>query len=110
MVYTFDSVLQDDVVTVVTRDDEKSIFVVCIGVLETPVTIELGRFMDSDRTKFQASHAIKTPLQIGPYHTSLPFDDSPAFALHRALDGLTSYYRQAVDAGHKPSEDWLVRD
>ena len=110
MDYTFDSVLQDDVVTVVTRDDEKGTFVICIGVLKTHVTIELGRYMVSDETKFQVSHVIMTPVQIGPYHTSLPFADSPVSALNRAVGGLTSFYRQAVEEGHEPSEDWLVRD
>ncbi len=108
MAYTFDDVLDDELVTVVERNDEMGEFVVRIGNLETPVSIELGRFMTSERTKFRLSHVIKTPMPAGPYRTSLPFGDDPGYALHRAIDGRTSYYRQAVEKGHEPSEDWLV--
>lgn len=110
MAYSFDSALDDDLVTVVMRNDAMGIFEVRLGKLETPVTIDLGQFMDSDQTKFRVSHAIKTPVQIGPYRTSKPFGDYPAYALHRAISGLTDYYRQAVKEGHKPSEQWLVEN
>ena len=110
MPWTFDSALDDSDVTVLSRDDDAGIFEVQIGDLETIVTIELGRFLKSDRTKFFVSHAIHTPLQMGPYRTSLPFGDDPPYALHQAVTGLTMYYRQAVDAGHQPSEEWLVED
>ena len=108
MAYTFDDVLNADLVTVVERNDEMGEFVVQIGILDTPVTIGLGRFMNSERTKFKLSHVIKTPLLDGPYRTSLPVGDDPGYALHKAINGLTSYYRQAVQKGHEPSEDWLV--
>src|ERR1700730_6270647 len=74
------------------------------------VTIDLGRVMDSDETKFRVSHAIKTPMQIAPYRTSIPVADYPAYALHKAITGLTDYYRDAVKNGHKPSEQWLVKN
>ena len=108
MGYTFDEVLDNGLVEVIERNDEMGVFVVRVGSLETPVTIELGRFMNSERTKFTLSHVIKTPLQAGPYRTSLPFGDDPGYALHRAIDGLASWYKQAVKEGHEPSEDWLV--
>lgn len=108
MPHTFDSALKDDLVSVVNRDDDMGSFKIQIGALETVVTIELGRFMTSDETKFFVSHAIKTPVQAGPYRTSRPFADYPPYALHMAIRGLTDYYRQAVDKGHEPSEDWLV--
>jgi hypothetical protein len=110
MAYTFDSALDDDLVTVVTRHDAMGTFEVRLGELETLITIDLGRFMDSDKTKFRVSHAIKTPLQAGPYRTSTPVDDYPAYALRRAITGLTDYYRDAVKKGHKPSEQWLVEN
>ena len=108
MGYTFDEVLGNGLLDIIERNDEMDEFVVRIGSLETPVTIELGRFMKSERTKFRLSHAIKTPLQAGPYRTSLPFGDDPGYALHRAIDGLASWYEKAVEEGHEPSEDWLV--
>ena len=108
MAFTFEDVLDDGLVTVIERNDEVGEFVVRIGRLETPVTIELKRPMNSERTKFRLSHVIKTPLQAGPYRTSLPFGDYPGYALHKAINGLTSYYMQAVEKGYEPSEDWLV--
>ena len=108
MGHTFDEVLDNELVDVIDRNDEMGEFVVRIGSLATPVTIELGRFMNSERTKFTLSHVIQTPLQAGPYRTSRPFDDDPGYALHRAIEGLTSWYEQAVAKGHEPSEDWLV--
>lgn len=109
MAWTFDEALADDLVTVVTRDDSAGTFEFQVGELETVITIELGRFMDSEHTKFRRSHAIHTPVQIGPYLPSRDFDDYPACALHRAIDSITDYYRQAVQKGHTPAEDWLVR-
>ena len=109
MAWTFDEALADDLVTVVTRDDSVGTFEFRVGELETVITVELGRFMDSDWTKFRRSHAIKTPLQAGPYLPSRDFDDYPAYALHRAIDSITNYYRQAVRKGLTPSKEWLVR-
>ena len=108
MDYSFDSVLDDDLVAVVEQNDELGYFCIRIGTLQTHVIVELERHTTSDRTKFSVSHAIKTPLQHGPYRTSLPFGDTPVSALHKAVSGLTMYYRQAVNAGHEPREDWLV--
>ena len=108
MPYTIDSALEDDLVTVLDRHDDMGSFAVTIGVLDTTVFIELGRFLTDDRVKFHVSHSIHTPLQAGPYRTSKPFDDDAPYALHRAINGLTSYYRDAVNAGHEPEEGWLV--
>jgi len=65
--------------------------------------------MTNDSIEFSASHAIKTPTQIGPYRTSNRFADSPGYALHKAISGLTNYYREAVNAGYEPAESWLVK-
>jgi hypothetical protein len=58
--------------------------------------------------RFHRSHAIHTPVQIGPYHPGRDWDDDPAYAMHRAIESLASYYQQALRAGHKPSPQWLV--
>ena len=110
MPHSIESSLDDDLVTVLDRHDDMGSFAVTIGSLDTPVFIELGRFLTDDRVKFQISHSIHTPVQAGPYRTSLPFGDDAGYALHRAISGLTSYYREAVDAGHEPDESWLVRN
>lgn len=108
MPYTFDTALEDDLVTVVNRDDSKGFFVIQVGELNTHVEIQLGREMDNEGTFFHVSHAIKTPNQITPYRTSRPWGDYPAYALNKAVTGLTMYYDQAVKAGHPPADDWLV--
>ena len=110
MSYTLDSALADEAITVVDRHDGMGSFFIKVGSLETPVHIELGRFLADDRVKVDVSHSIHTPMQIGPYRTSKPWDDDAPYALHRAIEGLTSYYNQAVAAGHEPQEDWLVKN
>ena len=59
--------LDSELVTVVRRDDSRGVFEIRVGELETIVTIELCRYMFTNDTEFELSHAIKTPLQIGPY-------------------------------------------
>ncbi len=108
MAWTFDSALDDPDVTVVERDDARGDYALTIGDLTTLVTIELRRPLTGSHVEFRTSHAIKTPLQGSPYWTSKPFDDDAPYALHRAVNGLTSYYRQAINGGHTPSEQWLV--
>lgn len=108
--YTIDDILGDPLLTVVDRHDEMGSFAIKIGKLQTVVFIELGRFRIDKTTKFHVSHAIHTPKQAGPYRTSKPFDDDWEYALHRAVTGLTSYYNEAVKAGHVPSESWLVKN
>ncbi len=110
MTYLIDDVLNDPLVTVEDRHDEMGSFAVRIGSLETIVSIELGRFWTSEHTKFSVSHSIHTPLQVAPYRSSHTFGDYWAYALHRALDSLLSYYRQAVTDGHMPCEAWLVKN
>jgi hypothetical protein len=110
MPHTIESALQDDLVTVLDRHDDMGSFAINIGMLDTPVFIELGRFLTDDRIKFSVSHSIHTPLQAGPYRTSISFRDDPGYTLHLAISGLTEHYRQAVRAGHTPDESWLVRN
>ena len=109
MAFTIDGVLESEFVTVIERNDDAGLYCVRIGTLATAVTIELRPAESGEMTEFVVSHAIHTPTQAGPYRTSLPFGDYPAYALHKAISGLTSYYRDAVRQGHQPSEDWLVQ-
>ena len=58
MGYTFDEVLDNGW----SRTSRETRCVrLRIGSLETPVNIELGGFMSSERTKSTLSHVIKTP-------------------------------------------------
>lgn len=110
MPWTLDNALDDELVTVIDRHDDIGNYSIKIGKLETIVEIDLGRLLTSDRVKFRVSHSIHTPLQAGPYRTSRFIEDDAAYALHRAIDGLTSYYKQAVKDGYTPKESWLVKD
>jgi hypothetical protein len=76
MALSIDDALDDDLVTVEERQDERGSFAIRVGQLETIVFIELGRFRSSQKTKFIVSHAIHTPSQAGPYRTSVPQADS----------------------------------
>ena len=58
--------------------------------------------------RFDRSHAIHTPVQAGPYYPSRDIDDDASYAMHRAIESLASYHREAVGEGHTPSESWLV--
>ena len=109
MPFTIDDILSDPLVTVIERDDEMGNFALKIGSLQTVIFISLGRARTSQTTKFNLSHAIHTTVQIGAYRTSIPFADYWEYALQKAVSGLTSYYKQAVTAGHTPNEDWLVK-
>lgn len=59
---------------------------------------------------YTQSHYIQTPMQAGPYVTSSPFSYDEITALEKAVDGIYGYYREAVEAGHKPSNSWLRED
>jgi hypothetical protein len=107
MAWSVDEALDDDLVRVIERDDAKGVYVLTFGDLKTKVKITLRKGRGK-QTAFTQSHAAKTPLQAGPYWTSLPGDQSPGDALHKAISGITMYFRQAIEKGHKPSEDWLV--
>lgn len=75
--------------------------------IPTVVTIGLHH-LDNGYTQFRRSHAIHTPTQIGPYYPGRDFDDEPAYAMHRAIESLVDYYREAVRKGHAPDSAWLV--
>lgn len=78
-----------------------------LGRLSTLITLRLTHLEGGD-VGYALSHAIKTPLQAGPYRTSRSYDDSFPAAVRKAVRGLSSYYASAVEAGHEPAEEWLV--
>jgi len=95
--WTLDKALNDDLITVLRRDDENGWYVFRLGKLSTPVTVRLTK--KPNRTEFRASHLIKTPEQAGPYVTSRPWNDNAPLALHDVITGLTMYYRDARPKG-----------
>lgn len=77
-----------------------------------PCTITI-RFYDDpaiDGVTFEQSHYIHTPLQIGPYRTSRPWNDNYDSAFHQALSGFELYYDAAIKKGFVPSKEWLVEN
>jgi len=107
--YEIEEVLADDLITIIERDDESGHYALRFGELETVVSIQLGRSRTTERTHYKISHAIHTPVQIGPYKTSLAFSDYWAAALDKAVTGITVHFREAVEAGYDPKESWLVK-
>jgi hypothetical protein len=105
--WTIDKALDDDLVEIVDRNDARGIYIFRLKPLKTKIKITLRRSRGRE-TAYTQSHAIQTPEQAGPYWTSKPSDDSPGNALRKAISGFTMYYRQAIEKGHTPSEDWLV--
>lgn len=108
MPYTLENVLRDDTITVIERDDDRGLYKFRLGELTPVVTIILYRSLISEETRYERSHAIKTPLQAGPYHQSRLFWDDPAYALHQAIDSITQHYKDAVSEGYTPLDSWLV--
>jgi hypothetical protein len=81
-----------------------------LGSLTPRITIRFYLSFDMKQVEYEQSHFIHTPLQIGAYHTSVPFGDDEVHALRRAQSDLTEYYGQAVRAGHEPNDNWLEKN
>jgi hypothetical protein len=105
--WTFEEALKDDDVKIVERNDAWGLYSFTVGTLKTEITIKLCRSPVSEETRFERSHDIQTPAQASPYHGSRLFWDSPAYALHQAISGITEFYREGIE-NHKPDESWLV--
>lgn len=75
----------------------------------TKITIRIYQEPD-DRFYFDQSHYIHTPPQASAYTTSIQWANSESQALQQAVSTIASYYRQAIEEGHKPSPDWLEPD
>lgn len=57
---------------------------------------------------FDVSHHSRTPDQAGPYHPSRTSFESESEAIHQAISTTTSFIKHALDAGHEPSDEWLI--
>jgi hypothetical protein len=62
------------------------------------------------KIQFVQSHYIKTPVQASHLTTSRSWGGAADDALKRAVDTVMSYYNEAIKAGHKPNEDWFVKN
>ena len=107
--HSFADALENDLVTVVTSDERSRTFRIRIGILATVVTIRVAHRRTNGMYEYTPSHAIHTPEQFAPYYTSVPYGDTPADALAKALSDFTTFYSVATRLGHVPAESWLVR-
>lgn len=107
MAWTIANALADESIKVIRRRTISE-YQFTVGKLKTVITIRIYTENKGSQYLFEQSHAIKTPSQAGPYWTSKPWADYEAYAVHRAISGITDYYKAAVKAGHKPVESWLV--
>ena len=110
MAWTIEAALNDPSIHVIEQNDAWGLYRFRLGSLNTEITVKLCRSPIDNATRFERSHDIHTPTQVGPYHESRLFWDDPAYALHNAVNGVAEYYREATKAGHPPREDWLVEN
>ena len=66
------------------------------------------REMWNGRFTYAMSHAVHTPIQAGPYHSSINTTETADAALRKALDDIYSFYEAARQKGHVPTIDWFV--
>ena len=107
MAWTIKQALADKSITLVKRRIYNE-YQFTVGELKTIITIRTYKETEHGAYLFEQSHNIKTPVQISAYHTSRPWADYEAYAVHLAISGITQYYNEAVKAGHKPKEFWLI--
>ena len=108
MILTFNQALDKPLIKTVSRDDKKAIFQVCVGVIDTIITIMV--LSRGNRTYVTTQdYAIKTDWQAGLYSVRYTPYEIPGEALDNALSTYCDYYELAVCDGHKPKASWFVR-
>jgi hypothetical protein len=100
-------ILQRRDIEVVYRDDERGCYKFRVAPLNTIITVHL-KYVNSTFTEYFTSHLLKLPFDEGPYTPSRTFDRTPAAALSKAIDEIVLGIEVAMEAGHVPSEEWLV--
>jgi hypothetical protein len=101
-----DDVMQDDLIDEPLRLLDEYKF--RLGTLSTAIGIRLYKHLRNGKVVFEQSHFLKTPIQDAAYRTSVTFGEDEADALRLAKNTFTMSYRQALNVGHQPKEDWLV--
>ncbi len=72
------------------------------------VRIYKNTISEKEPYTYEVSHYVKTPLQHIPYYSSLKNRETESAAVEKAIGDVVSYINGAIDAGHEPSEDWLI--
>ncbi|SOE97625.1 hypothetical protein SAMN05414139_10770 [Burkholderia sp. D7] len=75
-----------------------------------PLSIKVARsdVAEGRPYSFETSHHAHTPDQISAYVTSVPYESSVLYAIHRAIETVKSYVDQAIQNGHPFDTSWLV--
>lgn len=108
MSWTIEEALQDDAIErTEIKNDGYSFW---LKGIQTEIRVVISVNPARGGFNFRLSHYIHTPTQLDPYHPSRPWGDSQAYALHQAVAAITEYYREAVEKGHQPSDEWLIPD
>ncbi|MCE2697808.1 MAG: hypothetical protein PX483_03945 [Nostocales cyanobacterium LE14-WE4] len=72
------------------------------------VRIYKNTISEKEPYTYEVSHYVKTPLQLGPYYSELINRETESAAVEKAIEDVVSYINGAIDAGHEPSNDWLI--
>jgi hypothetical protein len=107
MIVTFNQALDKPLIKTVSRDGKKAIFQVCVGIIDTIITIMVVSLGDGTYVA-TPDYAIKTDQQAGPYRVRYTTYEIPGEALDNALSTYCFYYERAVCDGYKPKPSWLV--
>ena len=82
--------------------------------LSEPDPIKIKIYYDFEYTRgpyrFELSHYIHTPTQMGPYIPSAPNFESESLALEYGISAITEYIGAAIREGHKLDSKWFVKN
>ncbi len=102
-----DEVMRDDLVTEPRRFLAEYNF--HLGTLSTPITVQIYLHLRTGNVVFEQSHFLKVPKK-GAYFTDAKHGEKQVENLRIAKNTFTKFYREAVNEGYQPEEDWLVRN
>lgn len=80
----------------------------CLGEIPTTIRVRLYKQQEGQRYSCEQSHYIQTPLQDEPTFDSADDHASVDACLAAITDAMVAQYQRAEQAGHRPSEDWLL--
>lgn len=75
--------------------------------VEVTVRILLDPTRTRDQYRFELSHYVHSPSQLGPYVPSGPFYGTEALAIDRGIRAITDWIATGKRDGHPPKPNWL---
>ncbi|ABI56421.1 hypothetical protein ACN2MM_06000 [Alkalilimnicola ehrlichii MLHE-1] len=79
-----------------------------LGSIPTTVRLRLYYEIHNHALGYEQSHFIQTPLQDEPAMVDLEDEKDPDAALEALVSDFIQRYREAEQAGHRPSAGWLM--